>query len=210
MRVLISFILLLLFSCSQNQETSTVNSKKEIEKDTLPRIELKFNGEDQIFSIYKIQEFDTIYVIHGNSDTKCGFSEILVYTFKNSLPIEQMALGGFRIDTSFQGMLISLPKYKNEDCHNPIMEIKLYEWKNILCQNAKMLPANKNKPCLLKDTLINDRESIVYLDTILQKGTYSFRMNTKIDSAIVNIDGFWRKENFELRSKIIKSIYSFK
>lgn len=72
---------MLIFSCTQKQETSADESNEVIEKDTLPRIEFNFPEEDLTFSIGSIPNFDTIYYGLNNFDSiQCKNYDFIIYT----------------------------------------------------------------------------------------------------------------------------------
>lgn len=213
MRIYLFLFTLLFFSCSQNKETNNSTSEKEISKiieDTLPRIEFGFPGEDLKFSVYEITQLDTAYHTKMPNDYLCGIQEMYFYTFKSCPKPNFSGFGGYTLEDSFEGIVFQIPRFKSNECFDPSIQLSLKDKIAVICQNFSMIPNNKGKPCLIKDSLINNREVMVYLDTVLQKSSYSYRMNVKLDSSFISITGYWKKENTELGKIIIKSIQSFK
>jgi len=213
MRILLPFLLLLLASCSGNQnsgseETSSTKNEKEVASDTLRRIE--FKHEDISISIHEVDDFDTTWQIEDLEHRKCMARNLFVYTFKNSSEFKHTSSSGMYFDTSFQGILISVPKENDSTCRNSRLDIPVEKWRQQACDLKTALPTYKGLPCPYEIKKIDGKDALLWRDTIAIKGSNYISTEIRTKDRILMVTGIWKKGNDSLGRQITDALLSFK
>lgn len=197
------FISLLLFSCSQNVESSNDESKKEIDKDTetdtLSRIEFNLAGEDLTFSIGKIPEFDTIIKLSNPDYTSCSSSVDFIYTQKKN-PIALTHYGAIGYPDNFLGIHIEIPRYKSGKCY------KVSTADSIIARLGKLYERDKSAKREIFKTKHGKYEFVSVYDTLDSK--LLWYASIPLDSFVMRITVCGEVNNPSFMKKICNSALS--
>jgi hypothetical protein len=194
------FISLLLYSCSQNTESESPEPKKEIEKDTLPRVEFQFPGEDLTFSIGEISSFDTTYYLYLINDSiPCKNKSYFIYTIKKNSTVE-IYENKLTLSSDFMGIIIEYPHDKDSNCYMRGSTTEYGLW-----EETKHRQEVKSDFCFKEK--MNHTMMVSKYDT-LNKKQFSFH-GINLDSTQMFVESIIPIENEELIHDYFASLKEF-